>query len=242
MPTAAVVIIGDEILTGKFADENGPYLISRFRSLGTDLKRVVTIGDDPDIIGAEVSACAAAHDHVITTGGVGPTHDDRTLEGVARGFGLPLEVRGELVALLEQYGLPLTETNLRMATLPQGAMVTVLPGSGFPLVQVRNVWVFPGVPRLMQAKFEQIAHRFAARQVRCVRLYVDEPETEIAARLMEAAARHPVVAIGSYPRFGEGNYQVIVTLESRDEAALEQATGALQGCLRLVEPGGPAAG
>jgi molybdenum cofactor synthesis domain-containing protein len=234
MPSVAVVIIGDEILTGKFADENGPYLISRLRTLGADLRRLVTISDDPGLIAAEVGACAATHDLVVTTGGVGPTHDDRTLEGIARAFGLPLEVRAELTDLLTHYGLPLTETNLRMASVPQGAELVLAPQASFPAVRVRNVWIFPGVPKLMQAKFEQVAHVFVGEQVRAVRLYVEEPETEIAARLMETAQRFPSVTIGSYPRFGEGNYRVIVTLESRDDAALTAASSELRGSLRLV--------
>jgi molybdenum cofactor synthesis domain-containing protein len=234
MPTVAVVIIGDEILTGKFADENGPYLISRLRGLGADLRRLVTISDDPALIAAEVSACSAAHDLVVTTGGVGPTHDDRTLEGIARAFGVPLEVRSEVTELLTHYGLPLTETNLRMASLPQGAEIVVGPQASFPAVRVRNVWVFPGVPKLMQAKFEQVAHVFVGEQVSAVRLYVQEPETEIAARLMDTAQRFPTVTIGSYPRFGEGDYRVIVTLESRDNDALQAASIELRGSLQLV--------
>jgi molybdenum cofactor synthesis domain-containing protein len=234
MPTVAVVIIGDEILTGKFADENGPYLISRLRALGADLRRLVTISDDPALIAAEVSACAAAHDLVVTTGGVGPTHDDRTLEGIARAFDAPLQVRSELTELLTRYGLPLTETNLRMAAVPQGAELVLGPQASFPAVRVRNVWIFPGIPKLMQAKFEQVAHLFAGEQVRAVRLYVEEPETEIAARLMDTAQRFPSVTIGSYPRLGEGAYRVIVTLESRDDEALGAASSELRGSLRLI--------
>ncbi|MEQ1502030.1 MAG: competence/damage-inducible protein A [Myxococcota bacterium] len=237
MPTAAVVIIGDEILSGKFPDENGPFLIGRLRTLGADLRRISTISDDVAGIADEVARASAAHDHVITTGGVGPTHDDVTLEGVARAFDLPLEARPELVALLDRYGLPRTETNLRMATVPAGASLIVGPRSNFPVVRVRNVWVFPGIPRLMQAKFEEIAPAFAGEQIRAVRLYVDQPETEIAAALMEVAARFAAaVAIGSYPRFGEDGYQVIVTLESRDDDALAEANAALRAVLAVVEP------
>jgi molybdenum cofactor synthesis domain-containing protein len=236
MPTAAVVIIGDEILSGQFADENGPYLARRLRTLGADLRRLAVVGDEPDGIADEIRRCAGAHDHVITTGGVGPTHDDRTMEGVGRAFDLPLEPRTELVELLDRYGLARSDTNLRMATVPAGAELVVGPGSSFPIVRVRNVWVFPGVPKLMQVKFESIARHFAGEQVRCVRLYTDEPETDIAQRLMDVAGRHPTVAIGSYPRFGEGNYRVIVTLESRDDQALDAATAALSADLSLVVP------
>jgi molybdenum cofactor synthesis domain-containing protein len=224
MPTAAVVIIGDEILTGKFPDENGPFLVTRLRSLGCDLRRLVVVSDVIGEIAGEVARCSAAHDHVLTTGGVGPTHDDRTLEAIGAAFGLGLEVRDELVALLDRYKLPRTETNLRMATVPIGAELVLPEHASFPVVRVRNVWVFPGVPRLMQAKFEDVAAAFVGDQVQSLRLYIDRPETEIAGPLSAVAARHePVVAIGSYPRYDEDGYQVIVTLESRDPAALRAA-------------------
>lgn len=235
MPSAAVVIIGDEILTGKFADENGPFLIRRFRALGCDLVRLVTIGDRVDEIADEVRRCSAVADHVITTGGVGPTHDDRTLEGIARAFELPLEQREELAALLDRFSLPRNETNLRMATVPQGAEL-VLSRSSYPVVRVRNVWVFPGVPRLMQAKFEEIAARFAGDRVCCERLYTDQHETEIAPLLFRVQEAHPEVAIGSYPRFGEESFRVILTLESRDAGAVARAAAELRAALSLVEP------
>ncbi|MEZ4241986.1 MAG: competence/damage-inducible protein A [Myxococcota bacterium] len=230
MPTAAAVIIGDEILSGKFADENGPFLVARLRALGCDLRRLVTIGDTVGDIADEVARCAAAHDHVVTTGGVGPTHDDRTLEGVAAAFGVPLQERPELVALLDRYGLPRSETNLRMATVPVGAELVLTERSSFPVVRVRNVWVFPGVPGLFRAKFEEVAPAFAGEQVTCVRLRVDGPETDIAAALAAGAGEHPRVAIGSYPRY-ETDHYVIVTLESRDLAALERAVSALMSAL-----------
>lgn len=234
MPTAAVVIIGDEILTGKFPDENGTHLIGRLRALGCDLRRLVVVSDEIADIADEVRRCAAAHDHVITTGGVGPTHDDRTLEGVALAFGVPLEIRPELVALLDRFGLPQSETNLRMAAVPAGAELMIGPRSSFPTVRMRNVWIFPGIPKLMHAKFEEIAAAFAGEQVRSDRLYVDQQETEIAAVLMAVAARYPTVNIGSYPRFGEGDFKVIVTLESRDDPALAAAAEDLRVALGLA--------
>jgi molybdenum cofactor synthesis domain-containing protein len=236
MPTAAVVVIGDEILSGKFPDENGTHLIRRLRQLGCDLRRLVVVSDDPADIADEVRRCAAAHDHVLTTGGVGPTHDDRTLEGVALAFGVPLETRAELVALLDHFGLARSETNLRMATVPAGSELVTVPRSSFPIVRTRNVWIFPGIPKLMHAKFEEIAGRFAGEQVRTDRLYTDQQETEIAAVLMAVAERHPSVVIGSYPRFGEGDYKVIVTLESRDDPALAAASAELRSALSLVAP------
>ncbi len=236
MPTAAAVIIGNEILTGKFADENGPYLISRLRTLGCDLRRLVTIDDDVQTIAAEVRACSEAHDVVFTTGGVGPTHDDVTLEGIAAAFDVELEVRDELLTLLDSYGLPRNDAALRMVTLPTGSELVATEPRSYPVVVVRNVYVFPGVPKLMRAKFETVAHRFAGEPVRTARLYTTDRETQIAADLSEVQRQFPRVDIGSYPRFGDGSYRVIVTLESRDDAALAQAVSTLEERLKLVQP------
>lgn len=242
MPSAAVVVIGNEILTGKFADENGPYLIARLRALGADLRRLVTIPDDLAVIAAEVRHCADRHDFVLTTGGVGPTHDDLTLEGIARAFEVPLEQRPELVALLERFELPSTEATLRMATVPQGAELIESAALAYPVVRVRNVYVFPGVPKLLKNKFEAISDRFAGEAVATARVFTDEHEFAIADRLTAVAARHPEVDIGSYPRFGEGDYRVILTLESRDPSALARARDELCGAVRVVRVEGASGG
>lgn len=223
MPTASVVIIGNEILTGKFADENGPFLIHRLRALGCDLQRLVTIPDDPRRIGREVLECASTHDHVITTGGVGPTHDDVTLEAIAAAFGVPLVMEAALVALMDRYGIERDPATLRMAQVPAGTELVAQEATGYPVLRFRNVWILPGVPKLVQLKFEGIAHHFAGPEVHTARLYVPEHETTIARELTAIVARHPAVDVGSYPRFGEGEVRVILTLESRDPAALEAA-------------------
>ena len=236
MPTAAVVIIGDEILTGKFADENGPFLIRRFAELGTDLGRMAVIRDNIDHIATEVSQCAATHDHVLTTGGVGPTHDDRTLEGIAAAFGLPLEQRPELVALLDKFGMERNHGNLRMATVPKGAELVDAPASHFPVVRVRNVWVFPGIPSLMHRKFEDVAQAFVGSPLHRTRLYCRQHESEIAEVLALAQKDFPSVAIGSYPRWEEAEYHVMVSLDSRDQTALAEVEHTLRGKLDLVDP------
>ena len=237
MPRVAVVVIGDEILSGKFADENGPFLIRRFAELGTDLGRMAVIGDDVDDIAREVSGAAEHFDHVLTTGGVGPTHDDRTLEGVARAFDLDLELRPELTALLDRFGLEQNDANLRMATLPEGATLVRSPASSFPVVRVQNVWVFPGIPRLMQTKFEDVADHFAGEQVKRARLYCTQGESEIAHVLAAAQSAYPTVSIGSYPRWGEKDFRVLVSLDSRDEEALRRATDSLAGQLDCIDRG-----
>lgn len=236
MTTAAVVIIGTEILTGKFRDENGPFLVDRLRALGVSLRRIATIPDDLDVIADEVRRVAAACDVVITSGGVGPTHDDLTLEGVARAFGVDLELRVELVAVMQRFSIPLDEANLRMARVPAGTELLPDPTLAYPVTRVRNVYVLPGVPKLLRAKFEAIAPRFAGERPHLARLYVDAWETAIAARLTAVAAAHPAVEIGSYPRTGEGAFKVLLTFEAADPGALEAAVAAARAALPCVPP------
>jgi molybdenum cofactor synthesis domain-containing protein len=234
MSTAAVVIIGNEILTGKFADENGPFLIARLRALGVDLRRMVVVPDVLDEIADEVRRCAARYDHVFTTGGVGPTHDDITFEGVALAFGVPLEESAEMVALMRAWGLPTDAANLRMAAVPAGTELIADPALSHPVVKVRNVWVFPGVPHLFRLKFEVVAARFADQAVLTDRVYVTESEARIAERLTSVAQAHPDVDIGSYPRYDSDRYKVIITLECRDSEALRRAGDAVRAALPWV--------
>ncbi len=240
-PTAAIVVIGNELLTGKFRDENGPYLVDRLRTLGCDLVRIAVVRDVIGEIADEVARCAAAADFVLTSGGVGPTHDDVTLESIGAAFDLPMTRREELVALLRRFDLPENDANLRMATIPEGAVLVDHGGLRYPVVVVRNVWIFPGVPKLLREKFEHVAHYFAGEQVCVARVYTDEHETAIAERLTALAGRHPGVDIGSYPRFGEGEHRVILTLESRDANALAAAHAELEGLVSVVRSDAPGA-
>jgi len=236
MPTAAALIIGDEILSGKFEDENGPFLIARLRTLGCDLKRIVVLADDHEDIAGEVARCSTAYDFVITTGGVGPTHDDITLESISRAFGLALVLEPTLLEVLLDYGLPDNGATRRMVHIPEGTELVWERGLPYPVLVVRNVYVFPGVPKLMHAKFEHIAHRFAGEAVGTARLYVTQGETEIAQTLGQVQDAHPTVDIGSYPRWGEGPFRVIVTVESRDATALASAVERLQEQLACIDP------
>lgn len=235
MTSAAVVIIGDEILTGKFRDENGPYFIKRLRTLGVSLKRLLVLPDEPEVIGEEVRRCAEAVDHVFTTGGVGPTHDDKTFEALAAGFGVGLEVRPELSRLLDRFGLPVNEATLRMATVPVGSELIERPGMAYPVVRFRNIWILPGVPRLAQQKFETIAPELAGDAVHVARVHARDRETLVAQALGELDARHPEVNIGSYPRFGEGECRLIVTLESLNAEALSVAQAEVRDLLDVVD-------
>ncbi len=236
MPTAAVVIIGNEILTGKFQDENGPYAIQRFRALGCDLGRVVVIADEREEIAREVAFCAERYDHVVTSGGVGPTHDDVTFSGVAEAFGVALEPHQELMALLSRFQLPQNDATRQMAMLPQGAEVFFAPETSFPVVLVRNVVVLPGVPKLFRRKFEEVSARFTGVSVSATRLYTRQHEWEFAAQLQAVAERYPSVSIGSYPRFEDSGFYVMIALEGRNSEHLTAAVRDLQESLELFEP------
>lgn len=204
------------------------------RTLGCDLVRLVTIPDEVAVIADEVRRCAACADHVFTSGGVGPTHDDVTFEGVAAAFGVQLELRTELLDLVANFGMPRNSGTERMARVPTGAELLFHEALSYPVVRVRDVYVLPGVPKLFRNKFEAIASRFAGEAVGVARVYTDEDEWLIAERLTAIAGRWPSVAIGSYPRWGEGPFHVILTLESRDLPALASAEAEIRRTFRTI--------
>lgn len=224
MTTAAIVIIGNEILTGKFADENSPYLIRRLHELGVELRRIAVIADDFDAIATEVRQASDACDLVFTTGGVGPTHDDITMEAIARGFGVPLVQRQELVDILNRkLTRQVNEAALRMAQVPEGSEFWWDGGLIFPLVVKKNVHILPGVPSILKLKFEAVAERFRqAPTLHSVRVVTREREIAIAERLEQALELFDV-EIGSYPRYDEGPLHVIITIEGRDAEQVTQA-------------------
>lgn len=233
----AGLIIGHEILTGKFSDENGPFLIRRLRALGAELARLVVLEDDLDAIAREVARCSADYDAVVTTGGVGPTHDDVTLEAIARGLERPLVVEERLVELMRSVHVPINASTMRMAQVPEGTQLEYTPDSQYPVLRCHNVWVFPGVPKLFQVKFTSIEEHFRAEELHTARVSLLAREIQIAEQITTVASAHPAVTIGSYPRFDDGQHVVILTLEGRDRPAVERATEALRTAfVHLLDP------
>jgi molybdenum cofactor synthesis domain-containing protein len=213
--TAAIVIIGDEILTGKFADENAAFLIGELRALGVELRRIVVIPDVIDDIAATVTEVAARFDHVFTSGGVGPTHDDLTMAGIAQGFGTRVVREPVLEERVRAYwGAKLSAPNLRLADVPEGADLVYGKDQVWPVVAYRNVYILPGVPALFRRKFIDIRDRFRAVPMTVARVYIDAEEGQIAGELDAVVAAFPAVRIGSYPRFTERDFKVLVTLEA----------------------------
>jgi molybdenum cofactor synthesis domain-containing protein len=232
MPTAGVVIIGDEILSGKFADQNGSFLISELRSLGVELRRLLVIPDDRADIAATVTELAARVDHVFTSGGVGPTHDDVTIEALAEGFGVAVVRHPELERRVRAYwGEHLDPANLRLAQVPEGAELVWGKDTTWPVVSFRNVYILPGVPELFRRKFVDIRDRFRSSPMNAARLYTNVEEGKLAPRLELVVAAFPTVKIGSYPRFTERDFRVLLTLEDKDQAALQAAYDALDAAL-----------
>jgi molybdenum cofactor synthesis domain-containing protein len=213
--TAGIVIIGDEILTGKFADENAAFLIGELRVLGVELRRITVIPDVIDDIATTVSDAAARFDHVFTSGGVGPTHDDLTMAGIAKGFNTRVVREPVLEDRVRAYwGAKLSAPNLRLADIPEGAELVYGKDQVWPVVAYRNVYILPGVPTLFRRKFVDIRDRFRAQPMTVARIYLDAEEGQIANDLDAVVAAFPAARIGSYPRFAERDFKVLITLEA----------------------------
>jgi molybdenum cofactor synthesis domain-containing protein len=221
--TAGIILVGNEILSGKIVDANAAYLCRELRELGVDVRRISVIPDEVTMIADEVRAFSRQFDIVFTSGGVGPTHDDVTMEGVARAMDVAVVRHPMLVGLLERYyGGSLTEAALRMAEVPEGAEL-VAQSLRFPTVLVRNVYVLPGVPEIFRQKFDALRERFRDRPFHLKCVFVRIGEGTLAAHLNDLLAHFPDLMLGSYPEFANPEYRVKVTLESRDDAYLEGA-------------------
>ena len=222
--TAGILVIGNEILSGKTADENSGFLARELRELGVDVRKVSVIPDDIQTIAAEVRSFSGAYDYVFTTGGVGPTHDDLTMGGIAIAFGMEIRRNAELEkALRGYYPAELVEPNLTMADVPEGTRLINGPGMWFPVVAVQNVFIFPGVPEILRRKFGRIREMFREAPYHLKEVFLRADEGQIAAILHNVLARFPELMLGSYPYFDDRAYTVKLTLESKDPAYLGSA-------------------
>jgi molybdenum cofactor synthesis domain-containing protein len=225
--TAGILVIGNEILSGKTRDENSPFLARELRNLGVDVRKIAAIPDERDAIAGETRALSAACDYVFTSGGVGPTHDDLTMAGIALAFGRRIVRHSDLVAALSKlYPADLLDPNLGMADIPEGARL-VGHGLVYPVIAVENVYIFPGVPELLRKKFESARERFRGIPFILKRVFVKQRESDIAPHLNELLQLFPELLMGSYPRIGEESFHVMLTLESRDAGYVQRALDAL---------------
>jgi len=224
--TAAVVIVGSEVLSAKVQDENGPFLARRLHELGVELAAIHVVPDRTDAIVEAMLLERRRVDWLFTAGGVGPTHDDLTLPAVARALGVPVRRNPDLVRILEVMharhhgGDSLPDVALRMADLPEGT--ELLGDPEFPTLVVSRVVMLPGVPSFLRHQFERVAHLFGGTPFHLVTLFFAWGEDQLAIPLARVAEIHPAVEIGSYPRFDRADHRVRVTIEGKD-AALVQA-------------------
>lgn len=221
--TAALCVIGDEILSGRTQDKNIAQLASWLNDQGIQLAEVRVVPDVEERIVEAVNALRIRYDYLFTTGGIGPTHDDITIDAIAAAFGVPVIVHPRAKKLLEDYyanradGLKLTEARLRMARTPEGAELIENGATGAPGVKVDNVYILAGVPHIAQAMMEALSGKLeGGRPMVSVTVGARVPESDVADLLRETQAEHDGVAIGSYPFFKDGTYGSNFVIRSLD--------------------------
>ena len=246
-PTACIIVIGNEVLSGRTQDANTVYLAKRLGELGIPLREVRIIPDIADTIVATVNELRARYDHVFTTGGIGPTHDDITSECIAAAFGVPWEKQPEVWARMEAHYAPGTfnSARQRMATMPRGA-VLIDNGHIAPGFSIGNVHVMAGVPSIMRLMFEALAPTLhggqpvVSRSVHATGIR----EGDIAAGLTDIQARHAALDLGSYPYFRDGSSGVAIVAKGTDAGDAERAIDEVTALFRSLggdpRPGEPA--
>ena len=227
--TAALVVIGDEILSGRTEDRNISQVALWLNEQGIRLAEVRVVPDEIKSIADAVNALRLAHDYLFTTGGIGPTHDDITVDAMASAFDVPVTVHPEARKILEDYYRDrpggLTEARLRMARVPEGAELIVNATSGAPGVKMDNVYILAGVPSIAASMLEGLTGKLeGGRPVVSVTVGARAAESDVADLLRETEAANPGVAIGSYPFFKDGRYGANFVIRSED-GELAQRTG-----------------
>ena len=221
--TACVLIIGNEILSGKTQDTNLQFLGAELASKGITLVEARVLRDDKAAIVAAVNECRAAYTYVFTTGGIGPTHDDITTECIAEAFGRDVVLHEEAVERLRRRGLELNAARLKMAHVPEGASLIENPLSGAPGFRVENVFVMAGIPAVARGMFSTLDEQLDGGEPihsRNVDVYL--PEGELAAPLEAIVRKHPQVEIGSYPFFRKRRFGANLVVRGTDEALVDQ--------------------
>lgn len=239
-PTAAILVIGDEILSGRTRDANMHYLAGELTRVGIDLTEARMVPDRTEAIVAAVNALRAGHDHLFTSGGIGPTHDDITSDAVALAFGVPISVRADARAILQAHydrsGIELNEARLRMARVPERARLIDNPVSAAPGFTIGNVHVMAGVPDIFRAMVASVLPTLTGGQpVLSQTLRLMKGEGTIAAPLAALAAEFPDLSFGSYPFVRDGAYGTNLVVRGQDAGRLSAAM------MRMVATFGPGA-
>ncbi|SLN32495.1 Nicotinamide-nucleotide amidohydrolase PncC [Roseovarius albus] len=231
-PTAAMLVIGDEILSGRTRDANMHHLAAELTKAAIDLLEVRVVSDDPDAITWAVKALSQTYTHVFTSGGIGPTHDDITADNVARAFERPIDVRADARALLEAHyartGLEINEARLRMARVPEDATLIGNPISAAPGFTLENVHVMAGVPKIFEAMLADLLPRLTGGDpILSQSIQVLRGEGDIAGPLAEIAARFDALSIGSYPFQMDGRFGANIVVRGQDGSQIDAAMAEL---------------
>ncbi len=232
-PTAAMIVIGDEILSGRTRDSNMHHLAGQLTSVGIDLKEVRVIGDEHGTIISAVQELSKSYDSVFTSGGIGPTHDDITADCIAAAFGKSIDVRDDARAILaahyEKSRTELNEARLRMARIPQDATLIDNPVSAAPGFKLENVHVMAGVPAVFEAMVASVLPTLVGgAPLISSTLRVDRGEGDIAGPLGQLAKDHPTLAIGSYPFQKDGKYGAHIVIRGNDQTEIDMAVKKLE--------------
>src|SRR5271166_5041505 len=238
--TAALLVIGDEILSGRTKDKNIGYLAEYLTALGIDLKEVRVVGDEEAAVIDALNALRHRYTYVFTTGGIGPTHDDITADCVAKAFGVSIDVDPRALAIMQERlastGTEMNDARLRMTRIPKGAALVLNKVSGAPGMWIGNVIVMAGVPSIMQAMLDEVAPKLKTGiRMLAETIRADAREGDIGSQLGEIAKANPQVAIGSYPFFdAQHGPNTNVVLRARDAAKLAVAQAAVEEMLARV--------
>ena len=231
--TAALVVIGDEILSGRTEEKNIAQVANWLNPQGIRLAEVRVVPDQQEAIVAAVNALRPNHDYVFTTGGIGPTHDDITVDAIAAAFGVPVVIHPEARRILEDYyrdrPLGLTEARLRMARVPDGAELIPNPTSGAPGVRMDNVFILAGVPNIAKAMLEALNGKLeGGRPLVSVTVRAHAAESDVAELLKQVQDAHPGVSIGSYPFYGGGRFGADFVIRGEDPQIVERCSEVLR--------------
>lgn len=239
--TAAILVIGDEILSGRTKDKNIGYIADYLTAIGVDLKEVRVVSDDETAVVSALNALRSTYTYVFTTGGIGPTHDDITADCIAKAFGVTIDYDPRAVAILEERmaktGNVMNEARMRMTRIPKGADLVLNKVSGAPGFWIGNVIVMAGVPSIMQAMLDEVGPKLkTGTKLISETIRADAKEGDVGTELGAVARLHPDTIIGSYPFFDEKlgpNTNIVV--RSRDAAKLGEAKAAVEAMLKTVK-------
>lgn len=234
--TAAMIVIGDEILSGRTKDKNIGHLAEMLTAVGIDLKEVRVVSDDEDDIVEAVNALRARYTYLFTTGGIGPTHDDITADSISKAFGVPCEYDAKAYAMLEAdyaaRGLEYTEARKRMARMPRGAEHIDNPVSKAPGFHIGNVYVMAGVPSIFQAMLDNVIPTLKTGvKMLSATIPCEFGEGTIGGPLGEIQKAHPDTIIGSYPKYLDGSFWTELVVRARSQQALDAGRQAIESML-----------